>query len=67
MTSAWLHTATVWEGWASRSRSIASTDLACISNSDSPSGNRAADGVACTTFQSGSLPSSLSVRPVQSP
>jgi len=35
--------------------------------SDSPLGNRAAEGWPCTTFQIGSLTSSLMSRPVQSP
>ena len=39
----------------------------CMATSDSPPGKTAADGWVCTVFQSGSLASSLSGRPCQSP
>ena len=72
MTSPWLHAshtdcgpqaAAMRASW----RRIAATARACIPARPSPSGNTAAEGWACTTFQSGSFASVLSEPPVQLP
>src|SRR3954452_12996602 len=70
ITSPWLQASHTASGpsLAFHSRTAA-TARACVCASPSPSGpgKTAADGCCCTTFQSGSLTSSLMVRPVQSP
>src|SRR3954469_18604667 len=70
ITSPWLQASQTAFGpsLAFHSRTAA-TARACVCASPSPSGpgKTAADGCCCTTFQSGSLTSSLMVRPVQSP
>src|SRR3712207_2081594 len=70
MTSPWLQASQTASGprVAFHSRTAA-TARACVCASPSPSGpgKTAADGCCWTTFHSGSLASSLSGRPVQSP
>ena len=70
MTSPWEQASQVASGPSRAFQSrTAATARACVSRSGSPSGpgNVTADGWAWTTFHSGSLASSLSGRPVQSP
>ena len=52
---------------AASCRRIAATARACIAAIDSPPGKTAADGWFCTTDHSGSLASSLRVRPCHCP
>ena len=72
MTSPWLTATHTASGPCSASifashRRTAATARADISAIDSPSGNCAADGCACTVFHIGSFASVFSSRPVQEP
>ena len=72
MRSPWLTAAQTAPGPCSASTAAscartAATTRACIAAIASPPGKTTADGWVCTVFHSGSLSSSLMVRPCHSP